>query len=313
MSPIRFAVLTSLALVTIAAAAQEDRGLVTQTLVHADSKADILPDTMAIKLEVNSRITPITSLIAVKPAGIQIALLIDDGLSRSAGIQLDDLRAFATSLPPEAELLVGYMSNGRVQVESPFTTNHEAAAAKIRMSMGQQGQSASPYFCLSDFVKQWSTEQGQPVKARFVMMLTNGVDPYNGSTRLSNQDSPYVEAAIADSQRAGVAVYSIYYRDEGMRGEGGAMSGQGYLMKVADETGGDTYYQGSGNPVSLSPFLKQFVHAVSETYIATFNTDPLAAGRDHLLRLKISTKTPKLKLRTASEVRPGNREAIGAH
>ncbi len=316
MSPIRFAVITSLAFITIAAVAQEDRGLITQTLVHADSKADILPDIAAIKLEVNSKITPLTSLIAVKPSGVQIALLIDDGLSRSAGIQLGDLRTFATSLPPETELLVGYMSNGHAQVEAPFSTNHQAAAAKIRMSMGQQGQAASPYFCLSDFVKEWTAEPGQPgqpVKARFVIMLTSGVDPYNGSTRMSNQDSPYVEAAIADAQRAGVAVYSIYYGGEGMRGDSAAMSGQGYLSKVADETGGDSYYQGSGNPISLSPFLKQFTHAISETYIATFSTDPIAAGRDHLLRLKMSTSTPKLKLRTANEVRPGNREVPGAH
>jgi len=51
MSPIRFALITSLALITIAAAAQEgDRVLTTQTLVHADSKADVIPDATAIKL-----------------------------------------------------------------------------------------------------------------------------------------------------------------------------------------------------------------------------------------------------------------------
>jgi hypothetical protein len=312
MTPIRFALLASLALVTIAAVAQEDRVLVTQTLVHADSKADILPDAAAIKLQVNSKSTPLTSLTPIKPSGIQIALLIDDGLSRSAGIQLNDLKAFAMSLPPGVELLVGYMSNGRVLVASQFSAEHEAAAAAVRLPMGMQGQSASPYFCLSDFVKHWGEEaQGHPAKARVVMMLTNGVDPYNGSTRLSNETSPYVDTAIADSQRAGVAVYSIYYRDAGMRGDAGSLSGQGYLAKVAEETGGDTYFEGSGNPVSLSPFLKQFVHALTETYIATFNVDPTAAGRDHLLRLKVSTSTPKLKLRTAAEVRPGNMELAG--
>jgi len=309
MISIRFALLASLTLVTIAAAAQDDRGLLTQTLVHADSKADVAPDVASIKMQVNSKVTPLTSLIPVKPSGIQIALLIDDGLSRSAGIQLNDLKAFATSLPPGVELLVGYMANGTIQVASPFTTEHESAAAAIRMPMGMRGESASPYFCLSDFVKQWGEEgHGHPAKARFAMMITNGVDPYNGSTALANENSPYVDAAIADSQRAGVAVYSIYYRDAGVRGESASMSGQGYLGKVADETGADSYYEGSGSPISLAPFLKQFVHAIAETYIATFNADPMAGGRDHLLRLKMSTSTPKLKLRTPSEVRPGNLE-----
>ena len=86
--------------------------------------------------------------------------------------------------------------------------------------------SASPYFCLSEFAKNWP---GTPVearrnpealdamgpaaagtrKARFVLMITNGVDPYNGSTSILNQDSPYVATAVRDAQRAGAAVYSI--------------------------------------------------------------------------------------------------------
>ncbi len=96
---------------------------------------------------------------------MQIALLIDDGLSRSAGIQLDDLRTFASTLPPGTEILVGYMANGRVMVEQPFTTDHEAAAAKIRIPVGLPGESASPYFCLSDFVKRWPGEPLPPRKA----------------------------------------------------------------------------------------------------------------------------------------------------
>lgn len=313
MTPLRFAVLTSLVLVTIAAVAQEGRGIPTQTLVRADSKTDILPDTAAIKLEVNQRTTPLTSLQAVKPSGVQIALLIDDGLSRSAGVQLNDIREFATALPPQIELLVGYMSNGRVMIVSPFTTDHAAAAGAIRLPLGMAGQSASPYFCLSDFVKQWPGSENGAGKARFIMMLTNGVDPYNGRPSMDNQNSPYVEAAISDSQRAGAAVYSIYYRDAGFRGESGSFSGQGYLLQVAEGTGGDSYFQGSGNPVSLSPFLKQFQHAISETYIATFNADPVAGGREHLVRLKMSTSTPKLKLRVAQEVRPGNRVGASEH
>lgn len=310
MTPLRFAVLTSLLLITVAVVAQEGRGIQTQTLVRAESKNDVLPNTAAIKLEVNQRTTPLTSLQAIKPSSVQIALLIDDGLSRSAGIQLDDIRKFATALPPQIELLVGYMSNGRVLIVSPFTTDHAAAAAAIRLPSGMAGQSASPYFCLSDFVKQWPGGEGG-AKGRFVMMLTNGVDPYNGRPSMDNQNSPYVAAAIADSQRAGVAVYSIYYRDAGFRGESGAFSGQGYLLQVADGTGGDSYYQGSGNPVSLEPFLTRFQHAIAETYVATFNADPAAGGRDHLVRLKVSTSTPKLKLRVAEEVRPGNRVGSG--
>ena len=309
----RFAILTSLALLAIAAIAQEPEGAIpTQVLVHAESKTDVVPNPSDIKFEVNSKVAPLTSLVPVKPSGVQIAFLIDDGLSRSSGIQLNDMKAFLDSVPQGAEVLVGYMTNGTVRVASPFSTDHAAAAAALRLPFGSFDQSASPYFCLSDFVKHWpgAAAEGLAPKARIVMMITNGVDPYNGSTRISNQDSPYVAEAVTDAQRAGVAVYSIYYRDSGFRGGGSAaFSGQGYLQQVADGTGGETFYEGNGNPVSLTPFFKEFNHALAETYVATFTTSAQAGGRDHLVRVKMSSDVPKLKLRVPEEVRPGNLEA----
>jgi hypothetical protein len=167
---------------------------------------------------------------------------------------------------------------------------------------------ASPYFCLSEFVKNWPQQgaNGGPAapKARFVIMLTNGVDPYNGSTSPLNQDSPYVASAQRDAQRAGVSVYSIYYQDAGFRGNRGSFSGQSYLSQVSEATGGRAFYQGLGNPVSMQPFLEEFNHNVAETYIATFP----AVGKD-LVELKVKSNVPHVKVRAAQMVRPGNVES----
>jgi hypothetical protein len=310
----RIAILfAALAAVSVGGFAQgQEFGVPTQTLVRADSKAGDVLTLSAVSLQVENKATKLTALAPVAPKGTQVALLIDDGLSRSAGIQLEDLKKFATSLPPGTELLVGYMSNGTVRVEVPFTTDYADAASKIRIPMGIVGGSASPYFCLEDFIKNWpgsaAGNEGTPVKARFVMMLTNGVDPYNGSTSIMNQDSPYVQQAQDEAQRAGVAVSSIYYSDAGFRGRG-SFSGQSYLQQVADATGGVLYNQGPINPVSLTPFFKQFSKDISETYVATFNVDPAAGGKNHLARIKMNTTIPKLKVRHADQVRPGNREA----
>ncbi len=297
-----------------AAYAQGSEGLLpTQMLVRADSKNAVAPTQSTLTLQLNSKSTALASLTPVQPGGVQIALLIDDGLSRGAGIQLNDIRDFATSLPPASELLVGYMQNGTVRVVQPFTTDHAAAANSVRLPQGIPGESASPYFCLSDFVKRWPgvAEDGSSGqrKARFVMMLTNGVDPYNGSDRISNQDSPYVAAAVTDAQRAGVSVSSIYYRDAGFRGGSGSLSGQSYLQQVADATGGQLYNIGPINPVEIKPFFNEFLHDISETYIATFNADAAAGGKQHLVRVKVGSTVPKLKLRHPDEVRPGNLES----
>ncbi len=278
----------------------------TQALVVLDSKSPQTPTPQNITIKVNDRLTPLTSVAPIPSTGAQVAILIDDGLRTSVGRQLDDIRNFITSVPQGTEIFIGYMQNGRVVPAQDFTTDYAAAAKNLRIPMGNAGGSASPYFCLSDFAKHWPgtpNEEGnaQTPKARFVMMLTNGVDPYNGSVSPMNQTSPYVEAAITDAQRAGIAVYSIYYGDSGIRGGAASFSGQGYLSQAAEGTGGRSYYQGTGNPVSIAPFLKQFRASIAETYIATFE----APGGKDFVRIKLSTSLPGTKLRAAQQVRPG--------
>jgi hypothetical protein len=296
-----------------AARAQQEGATPTQALVSIDSKNSVTPTAKDITVKVDNRATPLLNLASVPPNGAQVALLIDDGLRTRIGSELDNLKNFLVGLPQGTEVFVGYMQNGRVVSGSDnpgFTTDRAAAAAGLRLSMGIRGASASPYFCLSDFVKNWpagaeaqSTSQSRPFthKARIVLMITNGVDPYNGSTSITNQDSPYVATAVTDAQRAGVPVYSIYYSDAGFRGGRGSFSGQSYLQQVAQGTGGTSYYLGTGSPVSLAPFLKQFHDAIAETYVATFPVD----GNKKMVGLKLSTSLPKTKLNAPNQVRPG--------
>lgn len=284
----------------------------TQAIVTVDSKSPQTLTAENLKIKVNNHDTQTASVTPVKPNGTQVALLIDDGLRSSVGRQLPDIQGFIKSLPAGTEIFVGYMQNGRVVPSQPFTTDHAAAAASLRIPLGSPGMSASPYFCLSDFVKTWpggaegsSTEGGLLApKARFVMMLTNGVDPYNGSVSPLNQNSVYVDNAIRDAQRAGVPVYSIYYGDAGIRGGAASFSGQSYLTQVADATGGRAYYQGLGNPVSLTPFLDQFRKSIAESFVATF---PAAARNNELVELKLSTSLKSTKLQAPRQIRPGTR------
>jgi hypothetical protein len=283
----------------------------TQALVVVDSKSDQMPTINNVVLSVNGKKEQLTSWTQVPPTGAQVAVLIDDGLRESVGRELNSLRAFANGLPPGTELFIGYMRNGTVFQEAPFTTDHAAAAARFRLPVGTPGVSASPYFCLSEFVKHWPSNRPA---ARFVMMITNGVDPYNGSTSIMNQNSPYVQAATEDAQRAGVSVSSIYFADSGFRGGGGRrggganFSGQSYLNQVAEGTGGTAYWQGMGNPVSMIPYLNAFKRSISETYVATFQAE--AQGkRNDLVRIKASTDIHGVKLRTPDQVRVGNLES----
>lgn len=307
-------VFTSAAALVCAARAQEEGPLPTQVLVNVDSKSRPPAGASVLTVSVNDHKEPVNSWEQVTPNNAQVAVLLDDGLREVVGRELNNLRSFITSLPPGVEVLVGYMENGRVLSTGSFTTDHAAAAGTLRLPEGSPGISASPYICLSDFVKKWpaagsnasssSLAVSSPHKARFVIMMTNGVDPYNGSTSIMNQQSPYVDQAVSDAQRAGVAVYSIYFGDAGIRGGSANFSGQSYLQQLTEGTGGTNYWEGVGNPVSTAPFLSQFQHAVAETYVATFNA-PAGKDRD-LVRVKFSA--PGAKLHAPEMVRPGNQE-----
>jgi len=306
----------SLLALGLAAHAQQEGPVPTQTLVNMDAKSTPPASASVLTVSVNDHKEPLSAWSPVLPANAQVALLIDDGLRESVGREIDNLRKFVRTLPPGVEVLIGFMQYGHVVADQPFTSDHELAASSVHLPGGLPGMSASPYLCLSDFVKKWPgsrssgsvADTGAPAthKARFVLMISNGVDPYNGSTSMMNQGSPYVDAAVKDAQRAGVTVYAIYYGDAGIRGGSADNSGQNYLQQLTQATGGTSFWEGSGNPVSMAPFLGMFQHAIAETYVATFPAPASGNPQKDLLRVKITA--PNTKLRAPEEVRAGNQE-----
>src|SRR5438067_1146583 len=145
----------------------------TQVLVTMDGKPAGELNASAITVSVNDHKQPLTAWVPLDPARTQVALLMDQGLRLSVGRELDTLRKFITSLPDGVEVMVGAMEHGSVRADQTFTTNHEAAAASVRIPQGLPGASASPYLCLSDFTKKWpeGSKGGAGAKARIVLMI----------------------------------------------------------------------------------------------------------------------------------------------
>lgn len=273
----------------------------TTALINVESKNPVELDPRALNLQVNGHDTPINSLTHASSGNVEIAILIDEGLRSSFSQQLRDISNFINSLPRNDKVLVGYMQNGTVRSSGHFSADHQEISDQLRLTMSIPGSSASPYFCLSDFVKHWPSQEPA---ARFVLMLTNGVDPYNGRPSIMNQDSPYVETAQNDAQRAGAAVYSIYFPDAGFRGGQGSFSGQTYLQQVGDATGGMLFNNGTIPPVSIAPFLDQFGRAINASYELGFMAN--AGGkRDTLIRIRVKSNQPGVKVRAPQAVRPG--------
>jgi hypothetical protein len=302
----KFVTLAALTALSVPLWAQEiptEGPATTTALINAQSKNETPLDPSQLKLEVNGHKTPIGGVQPVRSGAPQIAILIDDGLRGSFGLQLDQIRQFLTELPATTQVTVGYMQNGTVrQLGRGFTTDHAALASQLRIPLSSPGVSASPYFCLSDFVNHWPSSQPGP---RFVLMITNGVDPYNGSVSPMNQDSPYVQTAQDDAQRAGVAVYSIYYGDRAERGRMVAFSGSSYLSQVAEATGGQLLNEGPIAPVDFKPFLNQFNHAIAESYVVSFQANATREKGNTLDRIKLTTSQPGVKIHAPQGVHPG--------
>lgn len=274
----------------------------TTAIVYAESKGSAPLDMRSLEVQVNGHPVQVTGVEPVAGQPTQIAILIDSGLRSSFNLQLEEIRKFVTAMPPNTEMLIGYMENGMVRSPGGFTTDRERLLGSIHMSMAVPGMSASPYFCLSDFVKKWPS---QKPAARFVLMITNGVDPYNGSTSPMNQDSPYVQTAQDDAARAGVAVYSIYFQDAGFRGGRGSFSGQSYLQQVGEATGGMVLNTGPIPPVSIEPYLDQFSTAIRKSYLVTFLANVGNGKANKLDRLKVKTSQQGVHLHAPQEIHPG--------
>jgi len=138
-----------------AAHAQQEGPVPTQVLVNVDAKSTPPANASALTVQVNDHKVPLTAWQPVAPANSQVALLIDDGLRQSMARELNNLRDFIHGLPPGVEVMVGFMQYGHVTSDLPFTADHERAATALHMPEGMPGMSASPYICLSDFVKHW--------------------------------------------------------------------------------------------------------------------------------------------------------------
>jgi hypothetical protein len=229
-------------------------------------------------------------------SGLQLVVLLDDSSRGNLGLQLNDIRSFLSGLPPTVQVAIGYMRNGTPNLVQNFTNDHAQAAKALRLPQGIAGGNGSPYFCLSDLVKRWPG--GNNNVRREVIMVTDGVDRYSGGR--FDPENPYVRAATSDAQKAGVIVYSIYYRGAG-RFDRSALAtdgGQNYLTQISGDTGGKVYLEGFGNPVSFAPFLSDIQRKLQNQYELTF----VSTAKPGLQPVRVKTNQPNTRLQFPARV-----------
>lgn len=257
------------------------------------SETPIRINAQDLRLRVNGKDSTVTGWEHLRHENgpLELVILMDSSARASIGTQLSEIKSFVNEMPSHAKMAIAYMDNGRAVFEAPLSSDPSVVLKGLHMPAGLPGQSASPYFCLSDLAKNWPSHDA--TARREVLMITDGVDYYN--LRYDPQD-PYVQAAIEDSTKAGLVVYSIYWVNTGRidRTWYENNAGQNLLQEVTQATGGTSYWQGFGNPVSFEPYFKDLRRRFEHQYRLSFTSALKGKPQVESMNLKVGGTAAKV-------------------
>jgi hypothetical protein len=233
-------------------------------------------------------------------AGLDLFILIDDASDPIVGSQFDDLRSFINGQPSTTSVGVGYMRNGTVLIAQNFTTDHSQAAKALRLPVASSGTYGSPYLSVMDLMKRWPENSNR----REVVMVTDGIDRFRGGPAYRGLSfiSPDVDSASTVAQRTGTIIHTIFARGVGRLGSNfwEITNGQNGIAKLSDQTGGESFYLGTQNPVSFKPYLDDVQRTLDNQYLLEFRAEP--SKKSGLQSVKLTTEVAGVELDSADSV-----------
>ncbi len=199
---------------------------------------------------------------------INLAILIQDDLVSQVGNELDETRDFIRSLPAGSQVMVGYITTGTLQVRQPFTTDLEKAAQSLRIVMSSTSASAfNPYVEVVEALRKFETGKGKNV----LLLISDGLDTSRGFDSSAAGNTLDLHRAIDNARKRDVAVYTFFAPSVGLtsRDRRAVSYGQSSLNRLANETGGKAFFQGSGF-VSFRPYFRRLSEALNEQYAKAY-------------------------------------------
>ncbi len=241
----------------------QGRAVVTVLARHSEVSPNVSQQDVSLK--VNGKDAAVAGWTPFKGAnaGLELVVLIDSG-AHNMGRQFEEIGHLLQSLSPETKVTIGYMQNGYVAMAAPLTADHKKALGELHLPAGP---STNPYFCISSLAQKWPSQDH--AARREVLMFSDGIDPENPRF---DPDDLYVQSAIRDSVRAGIVIYTIYWRGQPAASQTSLTvdGGQSLMNELSDATGGYNYWSGSGNPVSFQPFFDDLLRRFDNQYALDF-------------------------------------------
>ena len=213
----------------------------------------------------------IISVTRASEAPTILAVLIQDDLVSRVNNELNALKEFIRRMPDGSRVMTAYVTSGTLQVTQDFTTDRERTAASLRVL--RSNEAGSPYNPYVEVVEALRRFDSQPAGRRLILLISDGLDTSHGFRSASPRQSPDLDHAITEAQRRSVAVFSIYAPTVGLaRVRGMEVNfGQGSLIRLADETGGEAFMSGT-DFVSFDPYFKEMNDVLGLQWLITYRS-----------------------------------------
>ena len=235
----------------------------------------------------------ILSIRTVDDAPLALAILIQEDLTSEFNLQLADIAKFIRNLPRGSRVMVAYLRGGTLDIRQRFTDDRELAAKSLRIvSSSEIAAPRNPYDGLIEALNRFDA---LPAGRRAVIMFSDGLDPANGLDLSSSTQSPDLERGILRAQRKSVSVFTIY-SPASLTANGSSLRvlyGQSSLGRLADETGGRAFFQGSAAPVSVLPFFKDIGNLLNRQFLLTYLSTHMKRG---YYRVEVTSSNPEVKV-----------------
>ena len=215
----------------------------------------------------------IISVKNTREAPINLAVVVQDNLDWRVNSEIKVLKDFIRDLPENSQVMTAYLTIGGAIVTQELTPNRSQAADSLRVIRGVSLPPIfSPYDGVRDVVKHFDDKT---VGRKLMLVVSDGLDMSGGYIYASPYFSISLDRAIRDAQRRGVSVFTIYAPSEDRKpyGRFAINYGQGSLIRLADETGGESY-NGLGF-VNFSPFLEEFKETLPRQWLITYRSSTI--------------------------------------
>lgn len=212
-------------------------------------------------------------IISVKNAAeapINLAVVVQDNLDWRVNSEINGLRDFIRNLPEKSQVMTAYLTIGGAIVTQELTTNRKQAAESLRVIRGISFPPIfSPYDGVLTVLKHFDEKT---VGRKMVLVVSDGLDMSLGVGWASPYFSVSLDRSIKEAQRRGISIFTIYAPSEDRKpyGRFAINYGQGSLIRLSDETGGESYIGLS--LISFSPFLEEFKELFPRQWLITYRS-----------------------------------------